>query len=315
MNATVFGGSGLLGRALLSTTPAARTLCVSSEDVDLRNREQCNLRLHDMNMTFFHRDIWINAAAKVGGIKANTDQIGEFARDNLEIGLNVVEAARRGQVGKLVSVLSTCIYPNDGIRYPLTEDQLHLGPPHDSNFGYAYAKRMLDVLSRAYRQQWGCNFITVVPNNLYGPGDNYDLNGGHVIPALIRKFFEAQRDGQEVVIWGSGKPLREFTYADDAAKVIWWAAQNYDGAEPINIGNTEEVSIGDLASTIGRLIGFTGNLRFDPSKPDGQYRKPTSNMRLLRMGCFPQYTPLEVGLRKTIEEFAARYPNVRGVKA
>lgn len=310
MKSTVFGSTGLLGSALLSTSPWHETLGLNSKSVDLSRP----LLINELDsLTSGKRDLWINAAARVGGIKANMDRMGEFYRDNVTIGNNVIEAARLLGVRKLVSVLSTCIYPNEGILYPLTEDQLHDGPPHGSNFGYAYAKRMLDVASRAYKRQWGCDFVTVVPNNLYGPHDNYDINGGHVIPSLIRKFYEAHRENRDVTVWGTGRPLREFTYSEDAARTIWWVAENYDGEEPINIGNTEEISIGDLASLIGRIVGFKGKIKFDHTKPDGQTKKPTSNAKLKSLGYKGQYTTLEEGLSKTVEFFVKNYPNMRGV--
>ena len=268
-------------------------------------------RLSDMKD---YNDLWILAAAKVGGVKGNTDFVGEFYRDNINIANNVLEAARSNNVKKLVSILSTCIYPDaQYVNYPITEDQLHNGPPHPSNYGYAYAKRMLDVGSRAYRQQWGCNFITVVPNNLYGPHDNYDVNNGHVIPALIRKFYESYLGGTDVVVWGSGKPLREFTFSEDAAKIIWWCAENYNEPDPINIGNTEEITIGDVAREIGRIMGFKGQIKFDTSKPEGQFRKPTSNKKLRELGCNIKYTTLTAGLESSIESFVKNYPNVRGI--
>ena len=258
--------------------------------------------------------MWINAAARVGGVKGNTDFVGDFYRDNINIANNVLEGARQAKVKKLVSVLSTCIYPDAPyVDYPITEDQLHNGPPHPSNYGYAYAKRMLDVGSRAYRQQWGCNFITVVPNNLYGPHDNYDLNNGHVIPSLIRKFYEAHLSSTDVTIWGSGKPLREFTFSEDAARVIWWCAENYNEPDPINIGNTEEVSIGDVAREIGRIIGFKGQIKFDTSKPEGQFRKPTSNKKMRDLGFDLKYTTLSSGLESSIDFFIKFHPNVRGI--
>lgn len=268
-------------------------------------------RLSDMKD---YNDLWILAAAKVGGVKGNTDFVGEFYRDNINIANNTLEAARSNNVKKLVSILSTCIYPDaQYVNYPITEDQLHNGPPHPSNYGYAYAKRMLDVGSRAYRQQWGCNFITVVPNNLYGPHDNYDVNNGHVIPALIRKFYESYLGGTDVVVWGSGKPLREFTFSEDAAKIIWWCAENYNEPDPINIGNTEEITIGDVAREIGRIMGFKGQIKFDTSKPEGQFRKPTSNKKLRELGCNIKYTTLTAGLESSIESFVKNYPNVRGI--
>jgi len=311
MKATIFGSSGLLGQALVKTKPESITDVYgpNSTDIDLRNELHTRVTLCPIN-----NDLWINAAAKVGGVKGNTEFVGEFYRDNIDIGTNVFESARLNGVKKLVSILSTCIYPDAPfIKYPLTEDQLHMGPPHPSNYGYAYAKRMLDVGSRAYRQQWGCNFITVIPNNLYGPHDNYDLNGGHVIPSLIRKFYEAHLRGTDVEIWGTGKPLREFTFSEDAAKIIWWCSKNYNEAEPINIGNTEEVSIGDVAREIGKIIGFKGQIKFDTSKPEGQYRKPTSNKKLRDLGCEFSYTPLHIGLESSIDFFVKHYPNVRGV--
>ena len=312
MRATVFGSSGLLGSALVARCPSQSCLAAGRAfDGDVSEMTTFGATWRPGQYT----DVWVNAAAKVGGVQANTQEVADFYRINVKIGTNVVDLAHKHGVKKLVSVLSTCIYP-DGpyVRYPLTEEQLHLGPPHHSNFGYAYAKRMVDVASRAYRQQYGSNFITAVPNNLYGPADNYDLNSGHVIPALIRKFFEAHRDSTDVVIWGTGNPVREFTYSEDAADAIWWLAENYDGEKPVNIGCTDEISIGDLARLIGKLIGFKGQLRFDTSKPDGQFRKPTSNAKLLDLGYTPRYTRLEVGLAKTIDDFVQKYPNLRGIK-
>jgi len=306
MKATIFGSKGLLGSALVETG-SCQILEHARSTGDLTT---------NVYTPGTHNDLWILAAARVGGIRGNTGYIGEFYRDNINIANNVLESARQSNVKKLVSILSTCIYPDaQYVNYPITEDQLHNGPPHPSNYGYAYAKRMLDVGSRAYRQQWGCNFITVVPNNLYGPHDNYDLNNGHVIPSLIRKFYEAHLASTDVTIWGSGNPLREFTFSEDAARVIWWCAENYNEPEPINIGNTEEVSIGDVAREIGRIIGFKGQIKFDTSKPEGQFRKPTSNKKLRDLGCEVKYTPLTKGLESSIDFFVKNYPRVRGVTA
>jgi GDP-L-fucose synthase len=217
---------------------------------------------------------------------------------------------------KLISVMSTCIYPDAPyVTYPITEDQLHLGPPHSSNFGYAYAKRMLDVQARAYRRQWGCNFVNVIPNNLYGLNDNYGLESGHVIPSLIRKFYEAKLEKKpSVILWGTGNPLREFTFARDAAKIIHWITKNYDGEDPVNIGCTKEISIKNLSSIIGELVGFDGEIIWDTSKPDGQFRKSTSNRKLRELGWKEEYTSLENGLRETIQYFKDNYPNLRGIR-
>jgi len=303
----VTGSKGLLGSEIVSLDNSA--IGISSRDCDLIESNHAILTLEDDQV-----DTIIHCAARVGGVKANTDYVADFFDDNVKINMNVLEACRAKKL-KLVSVLSTCIYPDASyVTYPLTEDQLHLGPPHSSNFGYAYAKRMLEVQSRAYRQQYGCNFISVIPNNLYGPNDNYDLNNGHVIPALIRKFYEAKiHKHTHVEIWGSGNPLREFTFARDAAEIILWLAENYDGEEPVNIGNPAQISIMSLAHMISEEIGYEGEINFNKSKPDGQYQKPSSNKKLRSLGWNGEYTSLRVGLHETINLFKERYPNVRGV--
>jgi GDP-L-fucose synthase len=303
----VTGASGLLGSEILLKLPGS--IGLTSKDCDLTDSNHAILTLEDGRV-----DTVIHCAARVGGVKANTEYVADFFDDNVKMNMNVLDACREKKL-KLVSILSTCIYPDaQHVRYPLTENQLHLGPPHDSNFGYAYAKRMLEVQSRAYRQQFGCNFISVIPNNLYGINDNYDLESGHVIPALIRKFHEAIISGsKEVVIWGTGKPVREFTFARDAADIIIWLSKNYDGVEPVNIGNPEQVSIESLALIISGEMRYKGTIRFDNSKPDGQFKKPSSNNFLRSLGWNGEYTPIREGLSETIKSFIDRYPNVRGV--
>lgn len=305
---TITGSTGLLGSEILSLSP--ESIGLTSKDCDLTESNHAILTLEDGRV-----DAVIHCAARVGGVKANTDYVADFFDDNVKMNMNVLDACRERSL-KLVSVLSTCIYPDAPyVKYPLTEDQLHMGPPHPSNFGYAYAKRMLEVQSRAYRQQFGCNFISVIPNNLYGINDNYDLSSGHVIPALIRKFHEAKIFGHDHVdIWGSGKPRREFTFARDAAEIIIWLAENYNGAEPVNIGNPEQISIEDLAHMISEEIGYNGRVIFDKSKPDGQYEKPSSNEKLKTLGWKGEYTPLQEGIQETIKSFQSRYPLIRGVK-
>ena len=302
----VTGSTGLLGSEILRESP--NSIGMNSKNCDLTDLIQLRLCPNGKFDTVIH------CAARVGGVKANTDYVADFFDDNVRMNMNVLEACAQRRF-KLISVLSTCIYPDAPyVKYPLTESQLHMGPPHQSNFGYAYAKRMLEVQSRAYRQQFGCNFISVIPNNLYGPNDNYNLSVGHVIPALIRKFYEAKIHGYtHVDVWGSGKPLREFTFARDAAKIILWLAEHYDGEEPINIGNPEQISIMALAQMIAEEIGYEGDGNFDRSKPDGQYQKPSSNEKLRSLGWKGEYTPLREGLRETIKSFMDRYPRVRGV--
>ena len=306
MSKLITGGTGLLGSEIAAIDSSS--IKIGSKECDLTESASIITSLDPGQVNTV-----IHCAARVGGVKANTDYAADFFDDNVKMNMNVLKACKESGY-KLVSVLSTCVYPDAShARYPLTEDQMHNGPPPVSNFGYAYAKRMLEVQGRAYRQQFGCNFISVIPNNLYGPNDNYDLNSGHVIPALIRKFHEAMlRGSDEVVVWGTGLPIREFTFARDAAEIILWLAENYDGEEPVNIGNHDQISIKDLSLMIREEIGFEGHVRFDTSKPDGQYEKPSSNEKLRSLGWKGEYTPLRDGLRQTVNYFRSRYPSVRG---
>jgi GDP-L-fucose synthase len=256
-------------------------------------------------------------AAKVGGVKANQDSLGTFYHENIMINSNVLESCVKHSILKVVSVLSTCGYPDAPyVSYPLTEDQLHLGPPHDSNFGYAYAKRMLDVQTRAYRKQYGVNYITVIPNNLFGEYDNFHLEDGHVIPALMRKIWEAKLNNKPAVeIWGDGSPLREFTYAGDIARILLKVSEEYGEEQPLNIGNTEEHSISSVAMKLVEFLEYDGKLVFNTDKPSGQFRKPSSNKRLLEKTSWraEDYTPFDIALKKTCDWFKETYPNVRGV--
>jgi GDP-L-fucose synthase len=235
--------------------------------------------------------------------------MGDFYDENIRINTNILRACALNHVPKVVSFLSTCIYP-DKARYPLTEDQLHSGAPHYSNYGYAYAKRMMDVQSRAYRQQYGSNFICAVPNNLYGENDNFDLVNGHVIPALMRRIWEAKLAGQaEVEVWGDGTPLREFTYAKDIAKILLFLLENYDSEQAINIGRTSENTIREVVDLLCEFLEYNGTIKWDTTKPSGQHRKPSSNKRLLEIG-WPEsgYTKLRKGLKETCKWFKINYP-------
>ena len=216
-----------------------------------------------------------------GTICSSTD--GEYKEakpfySNIEkINTNVLAAANFSNVNRVLSLLSTCIYPNNA-NYPLTEDQIHSGPPHPSNFGYAHAKRMLDVQSRAYRQQYGRNYITAVPNNLFGEYDNFDLKNSHAIPAIIRKMYEAKINSQNVILWGDGSPLREFTYSKDLASILLFLLEKYNEPDPVNIGNTHEISIKQVADMVAEIIGFDGEITWDVASPMGQYRKPSDRL-------------------------------------
>ena len=298
----ITGGTGMVGSAF------KRVL----SEAEYPNREQFHNLLFDPQ----NKDI-IHLAAKVGGVKANTEEMAQFYYENSNINQKILHDAHLRGANKVLSLLSTCVYPDAPyINYPLTEDQLHLGPPHHSNFGYAYAKRMVDVMSRAYRQQYGCNFITAIPNNLYGENDNFDLENSHVIPALIRKVWEAKINKEpSVFCWGDGSPLREFTYSEDIARILLFLMDNYDEPEPINIGNTDEYSIKEVVEIICDILGYDGELEWQTDQPSGQRRKPSSNQKLLDLGWKKEnYTPLKEGLKKTCDWFIISYPNVRGIK-
>tara|TARA_Y100000034_G_C6877907_1_gene401769 strand:- start:992 stop:1906 length:915 start_codon:yes stop_codon:yes gene_type:complete len=304
MRTLITGGTGMIGTALQEVTPNATF--ISSKQYDLRNPP-----LVKQMFARHNPDCVIHLAAKVGGIKANMDNLGDFYRDNIMINTNVLDAAKEFRTKKVVSLLSTCVYPNKA-HYPLTEDQIHDGPPHESNFAYAYAKRMLDVQSRAYREQYGCNFVTIVPNNLFGENDNFDLEDSHVIPAMIRKIYEASINGTDVYLWGDGAPLREFTYSKDLANILMFLAKEYDDECPINVGNTEEHSIKEVAEMIARIMRYNGEIIWQTDKPKGQHRKPSDNSKF-RAICDVRYTDFEESLTNTCNWFIMNYPNVRGV--
>ena len=253
-------------------------------------------------------------AARVGGVKANTDYIGEFYTDNIRMNTNLLRACSNSNVKKAVSMLSTCVFPNNA-NYPLTEDQLHNGEPHISNYGYAYAKRMLEVQSRTYRQQHGHNYICVIPNNLYGENDNYDLENGHVIPALMRRIWEAKlSNNPSVEVWGDGEPLREFTNSNDISNILIFLLQNYNSPMPINIGNTNETSIKSVVNMLCEFLEYDGKIVWNTDKPQGQFRKPSSNRSLLELGWdSSKYTDLRKGLKQSCEWFKMSYPDkIRG---
>ncbi len=252
----------------------------------------------------------IHCAAKVGGVGGNMKYKGEFFYDNIMINTNVIESARQHGVKKLVAFLSTCVFP-DNVEYPLTESKIHLGPPHPSNDAYAYAKRMAEIQIRAYREQYGLNYTSVIPTNIYGPNDNFNIENGHVIPSLIHKCYLARENNTDLTIWGSGKPLREFIYSKDVADLALWVLDNYDESEPIILSTSEEISIKDVVDIIVKTMNFKGNVIFDNTKPDGQFRKPSDNSKL--MGYLPdfKFTPFEVGIKETVEWFEKNYPNIK----
>ncbi len=305
-NLLITGGTGMVGLALQELTPEA--IFVSSKQYDLRKSSDV-----EKMFSYYEPEYVIHLAAKVGGIKANMEYMAEFYLDNTLINTNVLHGAYKHKTKKVVSLLSTCVYPDD-CKYPLTEEQVHNGVPHFTNFAYAHAKRMLDVQSRAYRQQYGCNFVTAIPNNLFGENDNFDLENSHVIPAVIRKIYEAKQNNSDVVLWGDGKPKREFTYSRDLAEILLFLLNNYDQPSPINIGNTGEHSIKEIVGIISDILEFDGQIKWDTNKPSGQFRKPSDNSKLIELGWEQgNYSNLRESLKNVCKWFIMNYPKVRGI--
>lgn len=292
----VAGHRGMVGSAVvrrLAAEPVAEILTAGRETVDLRRQEAVEHWMADARP-----DVVVLAAAKVGGILANDTQPAAFLYDNLMIEANVIHAAAAAGVRKLLFLGSSCIYPKFAPQ-PIAEDALLTGALEPTNEWYAVAKIAGLKLCQAYRKQHGCDFISAMPTNLYGPGDTYDLNASHVVPALLRKAHQARRDGAaEIVVWGSGAPLREFMHVDDLADALIFLLRAYSGHEHVNVGTGVEVSIAGLADIIRRIVGFEGRLTFDATKPDGTPRKLMDSSRLAAMGWTPRIA-LEDGLAAT----------------
>jgi GDP-L-fucose synthase len=295
----VTGGAGFLGRHLIAKL--AKTDCLNV--VAPRHSEYDLTSLNAVERMFdVHRpEIVIHLAASVGGIGANRDNPGRFFYENAIMGIQLIEVARRRGIEKTVVLGTICAYPKF-TPVPFREDELWNGYPEETNAPYGLAKKVLLVQCQAYREQYGTNAIFLLPVNLYGPGDNFDLHSSHVIPALIRKCIEAIESGNpEIVLWGDGSPTREFLYAEDAAEGILLATEKYDGSDPVNLGSGMEISIRDLANTIAEITGFEGRIVWDANQPNGQPRRRLDVSRAEREFGFRAATPFEVGLRKTID--------------
>ena len=314
MKVLVTGGSGLVGTAFKNNDHEDIEWIIvngpSSGGIDFCDREKTFEYFSNLDV-----DAIVHTAAKVGGIGSNIKNPIDFFSINSRINLNVLDAASYFGIKKCISFLSTCVYP-DRANLPLREKQINNGEPHNSNFAYAYSKRMLDVHSRAINKEKKYQYFCVCPNNLYGINDNFDLDNSHVIPAMIRKFYEADNSGT-IKLWGTGAPLREFTFADDLPNMIaFLLKKEYTVEGVINIGNTvSEVSISRLAGLINKIFGKNNSVIWDSSKPSGQIRKPSSSEKLKVLGYdMNSFTRIEDGLRKTIEWFIENYPDVRGIK-
>ncbi|CAB4390207.1 epimerase-domain-containing protein [Rhizophagus irregularis] len=313
----VTGGSGLVGKAIewviendngkYGKQEGEKWVFLTSKDGNLRSAEATRAIFEKYKPTHV-----IHLAALVGGLFKNMKYKLDFLRDNLLINDNVLQTAHEHKVKKVVSCLSTCIFP-DKTTYPIDETMIHSGPPHESNFGYAYAKRLIDTQNKAYHDQFGDNFTSVIPTNVFGPHDNYDLQDSHVIPGLVHKCYLAKKNGTPFVVAGTGKPLRQFIYSRDLAKLFIWVLREYKEIDPIilSVGEKDEVSIKDVADTIVKAVGFEGDYNFDTSKADGQYKKTASNAKLMKYLPDFQFTPFEVAVKESTEWFIQNYDNAR----
>jgi GDP-L-fucose synthase len=304
----VAGHRGLVGSAIvreLQRRGYRNLLARSSAELDLRNQAAVERFLNDERPEYVFL-----AAAKVGGIHANSSYPADFLRDNLQIQTNVIDSAWRAGVRKLCFLGSSCIYPKLA-HQPISEDALLTGPLEPTNEWYAIAKIAGIKMCQAYRRQYGFNAISLMPTNLYGPGDNFDLENSHVLPALIRRFHEAkQRGDAEVVIWGTGMPRREFLHCDDLANAAVHLMQTYESEQLVNIGCGADTTIRELAELVARVVGFAGRLSFDTTKPDGTPRKLLDVGRLSALGWKPRIS-LHDGIAQTYHWFVANEALVR----
>jgi GDP-L-fucose synthase len=295
----VTGGAGFLGRhvvARLEEAGCSDIFVVRSRDYDLVRSDDVTRLYHDAEP-----QVVIHLAAVVGGIGANRDNPGRFFYDNIMMGALLTEGARLNSVEKFVQIGTVCAYPKFA-KVPFREDDLWDGYPEETNAPYGIAKKALLVQAQGYRDQYGLNAIYLLPVNLYGPGDNFDPQSSHVIPALIKKCLDAIEHGkQSIEVWGTGSATREFLYVDDAARGIVLAAEHYDGREPVNLGSGGEISIRDLVTLIARETGFSGTINWDTTKPDGQPRRALDVSRAREFFGFHAQTDFVEGLRRTIE--------------
>jgi GDP-L-fucose synthase len=314
MKILVTGGTGLVGTAIKTVISGWTTnkdkefIFLSSSDLDLRDGE-ATLALFQ----YHQPDVILHLAAVVGGLFKNMREKVRMLEENIMINMNVLSVAHACDVNRVISCLSTCIFP-DKTSYPIDETMLHDGPPHISNDAYAYAKRMLEVQSRAYREQYGRDYVCVIPTNIYGPADNFHLGDAHVIPALIHKCFLARNESLPFIVAGSGMPLRQFIYSEDLATLLIWMLDYYiDQKEPLilSVDPSDEVSILYIAQLIAAEFQYENKLVMDTSLPDGQYKKTASNARLRSFLPSFLFTSIEEGIKKTVTWFLAHYPTCR----
>lgn len=298
----VTGGAGFLGSVVVKKLQKnnAEVFVPKIEDYDLR-------KIEDIGRVFnaFHPEVIIHLAAVVGGIGANRKNPGKFFYDNIMMGVQLMEEARKLGVSKFVNVGTICSYPKF-TPVPFKEEDLWNGYPEETNAPYGLAKKMLFVQSRAYREQYGFNSINLLQVNLYGPGDNFNPESAHVIPAIIKKCVDA-KNHRSITLWGTGNPTREFLYVEDAAGGILIAAEKYNKSEPINLGTGSEIHVKDLSELISRLAGFKGEIIWDHTQPDGQPRRCLDTQKARKEFGFEAKTDFEEGLKKTIKWYREKY--------
>lgn len=305
----ITGGSGLVGSAIRSISHKYNEyefVYISSREYDLTSMEKTR-EMFDLYKPYYV----IHLAACVGGLFKNMSDKVKMLEDNLMINFNVVKCSHEYKVDKLVACLSTCIFP-DKTSYPIDETMLHNGPPHTSNDAYAYAKRMLHIQCKSYRETYGDNFVCVIPTNVYGPNDNFNLLDGHVIPSLIHQCYLAIQDGAAFVVKGSGKPLRQFIYSEDLAELLMWSLLNCeDELLILSVPEQDEIHISDVANIIAKHMGYKNLIVYDEGYSDGQYKKTADNRRLQEMYGRYNFTNIDEGIRKTVEWFVGNYATSR----
>ncbi|XP_003738347.1 GDP-L-fucose synthase [Galendromus occidentalis] len=310
----VTGGSGLVGQGVrrvledpANTRPDEVWIFLSSKDADLRDAKAVEAIFEKHKPTHV-----LHLAAFVGGLFRNMQRNLDFLRFNLAMNDNVLNSAFQHNVTKVVSCLSTCIFP-DKTEYPIDESMVHNGPPHQSNYGYSYAKRLIDIQNRAYNEQHGRFFTSVIPTNVFGPHDNFNIEDGHVLPGLIHKSYLAKEAGTPLTVWGTGKPLRQFIYSLDLGKLLLWAVRDYPEVEPIilSVDESQEVSIAHVAEMICKAMNLRNGIETDPTKSDGQFKKTANNAKLRKYLPSFEFTPMEQAVKETVDWFVANFAVAR----
>mmetsp|Transcript_47668 Transcript_47668/g.77322 ORF Transcript_47668/g.77322 Transcript_47668/m.77322 type:complete len:316 (-) Transcript_47668:171-1118(-) len=309
----VTGGTGLVGKAMqkvVSEDPEAKAetwVFLSSKDGNLVDRKETEAIFEKHKPTHV-----IHLAAKVGGLFHNMAKKVEFYRENTIMNDNIMECSRIHGVTKLVSCLSTCIFP-DKTTYPIDETMLHDGPPHKSNLGYSIAKRVVDTMNHCYHEQYGCQFTSIIPTNVYGPHDNFNIDDGHVIPGLIHKCYKAKQAGEDITVWGTGKPMRQFIFSEDLARLTLWVLRDYKEIDPIilSVGEEDEVAISDIVQKIAAAMDFKGKIVCDTTKADGQFKKTASNKKLRTYRPDYKFKTIDEGIKESVDWLVANYETAR----